>query len=143
MSDAPRWPIPGESPLRIAQTMARAYRTALAGEDPLTAAALDARMVAFGQSWIVEPEQIYDPYDAITTTEAAKLVCVGTTTIRQWAITPHPYKPGSVLLPKFGDRGKQSTYLVIHVGEAATLAHSVRLVRRATVTPLDSVTVTA
>jgi hypothetical protein len=146
MSDTPQWPFPGETPLRIARTVAHTYRAALLAADPAAARAIDARMAAFAQQWVTDPEQIHDPTDQITTSEAAALVSVSVGTVRQWACTPHPHTPGAMLLPRFDRRGREVTYLVTHVTAAAQIAQTTRLVRatparRAPELDTDAVTV--
>lgn len=121
------WPFPGDNALRRARAVASAYRQHLLDVDPELCALVDRRMLAFGQAWVVPAERLFDDDVAITTAEAALIASVSQDTIRQWACMPHPNNPGMPLLPRQRRRGRQMTYLVVHVkAAAAIMEHSRR-----------------
>lgn len=122
MTTISAWPFPGDTALLRARRIALAYREHLRNLNPQLCAAIDESMRAYGQTWIAPEADPYDDYDAITTAEAAQLVDVSQETIRQWACTPHPVDPTRMLLPRFGWRARQRTYLVVHVWHALELA---------------------
>lgn len=124
------WPFPGDGPLDIARKVAHAYRTALRLNSRSFCDQIDETMVESGQLWIVPQEDRYEPTDDVTTAEAAELVSKPPGTIRQWACTPHPTIEGRMLLPRFGWRGRERTYLVVHVREAAGLDETMQIPRR-------------
>lgn len=128
-NDVGIWPIAFATPIDIRETVARAYRTGLLNADPELCAKIDAQMLKFGQHWISDMEVRDEPTEEMTTTEAAVYACVHRNTILQWACTPHPCIEGRMLLPRFGWRGRERTYLALHVAEAKKTAHTVRLSR--------------
>lgn len=87
----PAWPVPGDSPLDQARSVARDYRSALLAADPATCAALDQRALAVGQPWII-PAQ--GPIDLNAMLTAPALVehlagAIRAEQIRQWAARGH------------------------------------------------------
>lgn len=129
-TDTGVWPIPFETPVQIREQVARAYRAALLNADPTMCEQLDERMLKFGQHWLIDREVRDEPTEEMTTSEAAIYACVSKETIRQWACTPHPCIADRKLLPRFGKRGSETTYLVCHVDEAKKTARTVRLSRK-------------
>lgn len=115
------WPFPGDNALARARRIALAYREHLKVTDPELCVAVDDMMRKWGQEWIAPDAYTYEPGDALTTAQAAVLVSVRTTTIRQWACSPHPADPSRPLLPRFGRQGRQTTYLIEHVQAAASI----------------------
>ncbi len=114
-----RWPFPDDSPVQRARHIAIMYRTRLRAVDRAAADDCDATARQFGETWIA-PEAVAYPDDKeVTTDEAASMANVTVDTIRQWACMPHPEKPGEPLLPRFGKRGRQRTYIARKVREAA------------------------
>lgn len=122
MTANPRWPWPGEDDLARARRVANAYREHLARANPQVCAALDDTMRAYGELWAIPVDMVYERDRAITTAEAAELVGVTPELIRHWARLPHPDDPDRTLLPRFRRRGRDMTYLVMHV-EAAVEAY--------------------
>lgn len=132
-TDAGVWPIAYETATQIREQVARAYRAALMNIDRATCEAIDDRMLRYGQAWLVDTEVRDEPTEEMTTTEAAIYACVRPDTIRQWACTPHPCIAGRMLLPRFGYRGRERTYLAVHVEEARKTAQTYRISRKAPV----------
>lgn len=126
------WPWPGDSPLKIARKVAAVYREHLRTTNRTLCDTVDDAMVDVGQLWIV-PQVEGDPTDTVTTAEAAALASVSRDTIRRWACTPHPRPeyPHHMLLPRFGRRGREVTYLRTHVEAARHIAATERVYRRA------------
>lgn len=77
-------------------------------------------MRSFGQTWVLPIQDNYGPGDAITTAQAAELVGVSPGVIRQWACMMHPTEDRA-LLPRHLRRGREMTYIVDHVREAAMI----------------------
>lgn len=77
-------------------------------------------MLAFGQTWVMPIEDNYKPGDAISTSEAAELVGVSREVIRQWACMRHPIDDRP-LLPRHRRRGREMTYIVDNVRDAARI----------------------
>jgi hypothetical protein len=115
------WPNPADTPLDRARRIANMYRAHLTQHAPLVAAGVDATCVSYGETWMVEKPDIVDPDSELTTAQAAELVHVTIRRIRDWAQTDHPEKPGQPLLPRFKMRGRERTYLAIHVLVAASV----------------------
>jgi len=65
-----------------------------------------------GETWLGSILVTYDNDQAITTRQAAQLLCVSEGVIRLWACTPHPTRPGHMLLARAGRRGRAQTYIV-------------------------------
>jgi hypothetical protein len=128
---ATAWPFPGDSPLKITRKVATVYREHLRLNGRPLCDVVDETMVAYGQLWIVPQVEHLDPTDDVTTAEAAALASVNPPTINQWACTPHPRPeyPGHMLLPRFGWRGRERTYLALHVLAAADIARTEKLRR--------------
>jgi hypothetical protein len=119
------WPFPGETPLQIARQVARAYRERLHLNNRELCEQTDQLMIGFGQPWVVPGIAHYDDDQAITGDLAAQLVSRTESVIKKWACTPHPERPGEMLLPRHGWSGKRRTYLVSAVKRAAELADAV------------------
>lgn len=68
------------------------------------------RAHAVGETWLGDSLVTYTEDQAITTREAARLLCVSEDVIRRWACTTLP--SGAPLLPRAGRQGRQQTYLV-------------------------------
>ena len=123
------WPNPADSALDRARRIVTMYRTYLAQLDPTAAAAVDATCASYGETWMLETPDLIDPDQQLTTAEAAELARVPAARIRTWACTPHPEKPGQMLLPRFERRGREQTYIAIHVLAAASLMRRRRNIR--------------
>lgn len=113
------WPWSLDTPLDRARKVAGMYRTRLKALAPAACAEADDVAVSFGEDWMVEKPDIVDPEDELTTAEAAALVRVSVRRIRDWAQAAHPERPDEPLLPRFKMRGKERTYLAVHVLAAA------------------------
>jgi hypothetical protein len=86
-----RWPVPGDSPLDQARSVARDYRNALHAVDPAACAALDQRALDVGQPWILP---VQGPIDLNAMCTAPALAehfagAVRAEQIRQWAARGH------------------------------------------------------
>lgn len=114
-----RWPFPGDTQLDRARKIAQMYRTRLRALNTDACDDADRTAAEFGETWVTPQLAVVDDADAITGDEAADLVNVTEDVIRQWACTDHPEKPGEMLLPRFGWRGRKRTYLAGQVREAA------------------------
>lgn len=79
-----KWPNKGDSPLTIARTVARTYRTHFHTANPSGCALVDDAMRGFGQLWIVSTVITTDADSLVTTFEAAELAGVTVETVRQW-----------------------------------------------------------
>lgn len=115
------WPWPVDTPLDRARKIAGMYRRHLATAAPGVCASVDAAAREFGETWMLETEDLVEPNREITTAEAAELVQVPVKRIREWACAEHPDKPGEPLLPRFKMRGRERTYLAQYVLAAAAL----------------------
>jgi hypothetical protein len=117
-----RWPFVNDHPLTRSRRAALAYRAALRLNNRSLCDQIDQTLVGYGETWVVEAEVTIDTdgLDEVTTTEAAELAHVPAWQIRHWAATPDPDRPGRMLLPTFGKRGKQNTYLARDVAAVAT-----------------------
>lgn len=122
------WPFPLDGPTERARKVGMMYRSRLRALAPAACDEADTTAASFGEDWMLAREVTVEPTTAVTTSEAAELIGVHVDTIRQWACTEHPQKPGDKLLPRFGRRGRERTYLAKHVYEARD---SVELDRRA------------
>jgi hypothetical protein len=118
----PDWPHPDHSPLERARWMARTYRAALRDVDTARADRCDERARRFGETWLLEHEDLIDDHTELTTAEAAELAGVSVGTLRNWACLPHPEREGETLLPRFGKRGRETLYLAGAVREAVKAA---------------------
>jgi hypothetical protein len=78
-----------------------------------------ARAQALGETWLGASMIVYTDDQAITTQEAAQLLCVSEDNIRDWARRAHPERPGRMLLPRAGLVGRQQTYLVRNLLDAS------------------------
>jgi hypothetical protein len=113
------WPWPGDTELAIARKIAIAYREHLRAMARDRCDALDDVMRHYGQTWMLAKPVLYDDTDQVTTAQAAELVSRRPQIIRKWATTPHPTRPGEMLLPRFGWDGRSRTYLAGDVRAAA------------------------
>lgn len=115
------WPNPADTALDRARRVAGMYRAQLRAVAPNTCDTLDDTVAAFGETWLLDKPDIIDPDQELTTSEAAELVRVHPDTIRKWACADHPQRPGELLLPRFGRRGRERTYIAAKVLEAARM----------------------
>jgi hypothetical protein len=113
------WPWPVDTPLDRARKIATMYRRHLLTAAPGVCASVDDTTRAFGETWLLDNEDIIDPQGELTTAEAAELVRVSVKRIREWAQATHPEDRSKPLLPRFKMRGKERTYLAEHVLAAA------------------------
>lgn len=114
------WPFPNDTVLERARRVAQAYREHLNTVAPELCGTVDKTMLAFGQTWVLPMEDNYKSGDAISTSEAAELVGVSRNVIRQWACMKHRFEDRP-LLPRLRRRGREMTYLVDSVREAARI----------------------
>ncbi len=115
------WPNPVDTPLDRARRIAGMYRARLKALAPAACAEADQAAVSFGEDWMIEKPDIVDPDAELTTAQAAELARVSIRRIRDWAQAEHPEKPGQPLLPRFKMRGRERTYIAIHVLAAASV----------------------
>jgi hypothetical protein len=132
LNDQPRrgaWPNPLDTPLDRARRIAGMYRARLRALDTAACDELDDTVRAFGETWMLDKPDLVDPDRELTTAEAAAYARVSQDMIRHWARLKHPKDPGKPLLPRFGWRGRERTYIAAKVVEAAVLAKTERLAR--------------
>lgn len=113
------WPWPVDTPVDKARKIAVMYRRHLLTVAPAVCATVDDTARAFGETWLLEREDLVEPDRELTTAQAAELVGVPVERIRKWACADHPEKPGEPLLPRFKMRGRERTYLAVNVLAAA------------------------
>jgi hypothetical protein len=113
------WPWPVDTPLDRARKIATMYRRHLLTAAPGVCASVDDTTRAFGETWLLETEDIVDPQAELTTAQAAELAQVSIQRIREWACATHPEDRSKPLLPRFKMRGRERTYLAEHVLAAA------------------------
>lgn len=113
------WPFPLDSEMDRARKVAMMYRARLRALNPAACDEADATAASFGEDWMLTRPQIIEPDQELTTATAAELVNVHVDTIRKWACMRHPEHPDQPLLPRFGRRGKETTYLAERVLAAA------------------------
>jgi hypothetical protein len=80
------WPYPGEAPLVRARRVAQAYRAALENANQEACDLIDARLMAWGETWVVPRLITWGPDDMITSAEAADVLCTspgGVSTLRR------------------------------------------------------------
>lgn len=116
------WPGGRDTPVGRARRIAGMYRARLRALDLDACAQCDEVAASFGETWMLERPDLVDDDRELTRAEAADLVDVHPDTIARWAGTRHPDDPDRMLLPRFGWRGKQRTYIAGKVREAAALA---------------------
>lgn len=78
------WPFPGDTALDRARRIAQSYRAELVAADPAAAGVLDARALAYGETWIVPQLATVDLDDLVTVDEAAELVGKTPAAIHKW-----------------------------------------------------------
>lgn len=120
------WPWPEDLPVDRARRIANSLLALLSADEAARHVATARRL---GETWLGAYLLTYTPDQAITTAEAAQLLSVSEDTIRQWACKPHPDDPTRPLLPRAGRRGRQQTYLVRCLFDAAQHARSRRLTK--------------
>lgn len=84
MTQAGRWPYPGDSELARARRVAQAYREHLHTANPTLCAAVDETMVGYGETWVVPHLVTCELDDWLTVTQACDLAAVKPATLRQW-----------------------------------------------------------
>ena len=125
------WPWPQDLPVDRARRIANSLLAQLDHLDHDEAAHNVAAAHRLGQTWLGSTLVTYEPDQAITTRQAAALLCVSEGVIRMWACTQHPTRPGQALLARAGRRGREQTYIVRSLYDAAFEAARMRGVRRA------------
>lgn len=120
------WPYAGDSITDIARKIAIAYRTHLHAASPSACDVLDEVMRHYAQLWLLPDTQALAPTDELTTSQAAARAGVSATRIRAWACQRHPVREGEAKLPRFGWRGRERTYLAVHLDEAKTIYDATR-----------------
>jgi hypothetical protein len=123
------WPNPVDTALDRARRIAGMYRAQLRILDLDACNRLDDTAASFGETWMLDKPDIIDGDRELTTNEAAELVQVQPNTIHHWARCKHPDGSGAPLLPRFGWRGKERTYIAAKVLEAAAIAARGQLTR--------------
>lgn len=116
------WPNPADTPLDRARRIAGMYRARLGALDPDARDDCDHTAANFGETWMLDKPDIIDPDRELTANEAAELVNAKPNTIHHWARLNHPDGSGNPLLPRFGWRGRERTFIAGKVLEAAALA---------------------
>lgn len=124
----PQWPYADHDPTTRARRLAGMYRAIAARADPTATAEADARASAWGETWMLDGEDLVDDDRELTTAEAAELVNVSPKTIRNWASLDHPERPGR-LLPRFGRRGRETLYIASDVRAAVAALRRVQHAR--------------
>lgn len=119
----PLWPYPDHDPTVRARRVAGMFRAALRSVSVTVADECDDRAKAFGETWMLDGEDLVDDDRELTTAQAAELVNVTVKTIRNWACLDHPERSGK-LLPRFGHVGRETTYI------AADVRAAVKVLRR-------------
>ena len=107
----PRWPNPIDDPTQRARRIAGMYRALLNTARPDLCQQSDQTARDRGETWMLERQEVIEPHQELTATEAAQLVNVAPKTIHNWAYLDHPENPHQKLLPKFKKRGRERTYL--------------------------------
>jgi hypothetical protein len=115
------WPNPADTPLDRARRIAGMYRARLGALDAAARDECDHTAASFGEDWMLEKPDIIDPDRELTAAEAAELVHARPNTIHHWARLNHPDGTGRPLLPRFGWRGRERTFIAGKVLEAASL----------------------
>jgi hypothetical protein len=121
------WPGNLDTPVGRARRIAGMYRQHLRTLDPERCDHLDATAVSFGETWMLEREDLIDDDQELTTAESAQLVGVHPDTIRRWAATKHPDDPQRMMLARYGWRVRERTYIAGKVREAAIMARKSQL----------------
>lgn len=125
------WPWPADLPVDRARRIANSLLAELAEIRPEHARQHVAAAHRLGQTWLGSTLVTHEPDQAITTREAAEMLCVSEGVIRLWACTPHPTRPDVMLLARAGRRGRQQTYIVRNLLNAAYEASRAKGIRRA------------
>lgn len=112
-----------------ARRVALMYRTRLGTLDREACDEADQAAASVGETWMLDKLDILDADKELTTAEAAELAKVPIRRIRDWACLDHPEKPGEPLLPRFKMRGRERTYLAVHVLAAAAAVRRQRHAR--------------
>lgn len=102
-----RWPIPGDTALDAARSIAREYRRALNTLDPELCARLDQQAIEFGQTWLLPAAATHHDDDWIPLTQAAELVGRTRDMIYKWATRDHRITP----------RRNRHGHLIVRVGD--------------------------
>jgi len=105
------------------------YRARLRALDTAACDDCDETAVSFGETWMLEREDLIDDDRELSTAEAGALVGVHPDTVRRWAATKDPRDGSRMLLPRFGWRGRERTYIAGKVREAAIMARTGQLAR--------------
>lgn len=129
MSDP--WPWPADLPVDRARRIANSLLAELFEVRPEHARQHVAAAHRLGETWLGSALVTYDNDQAITTRQAAALLCVSEGVIRLWACTPHPTRPGHMLLARAGRRGRAQTYIVRALWDASFEVNRMKGVRRA------------
>lgn len=115
------WPNPVDTALDRARRVAAMYRAHLRLLDLDACNRLDDTVASFGETWMLDKPDIVDPDAELTANEAGDLVRVPPNTVHHWARLKHPDGSGRPLLPRFGWRGKERTFIAGKVLEAAVI----------------------
>jgi len=118
------WPWPADNATERARRIANSLLALLPPEERERHIATAHRL---GETWLGSSLVTYTLEQAITTHQAATLLAVSEDVIRRWACLAHPRLPERPLLPRFRRQGREMTYLVKDLLDAA---HEVRISRR-------------
>lgn len=102
-----------------ARRIALMYRARLRTLNRDACTQADETAASFGETWMLDRLDIVNPDDVVTTAQAAELVRVPIERIRKWACANHPERPNEPLLPRAARRGRERTFLAVHVLAAA------------------------
>ncbi|MFD6565375.1 hypothetical protein [Micromonospora profundi] len=117
----PRWPSHLDNPTHRARRIAGMYRALLNSARPDLCRQADETAASKGETWMLERETLIDPDREVTAAEAAELVNVPPNTLHKWAALNHPDEPDRPLLPRYGKRGRERTFIAGKVLEAAAV----------------------
>jgi len=119
-------PFPRLPPVERARRIANSLLALLPDAERQT---MTARAHAVGETWLGARLVTYADDEAITTRQAAELLCVSEAVIRQWACMHHPADPDRRLLARAGRRGREQTYRVRDLLDASAAVRLARAVR--------------
>ncbi len=122
----PRWPNWTEGPTDRSRAVARMYRAMLNTARPDLCQQADDTATGFGETWMLEQPDTINPDQELTAAEAAALINVPPNTLHKWAAMNHPDHPDRPLLPRFGKRGRERTFIAGKVLEAAVAVQRAR-----------------
>lgn len=120
-----RWPRRGDSPVTIARTVARTYRTHFQAANPVGCAMVDDAMRAYGQLWIVSTVITTAAEDLVNTADAAELAGVTVEAIRKWRSRGYIDRDGQRRYLQVRARDAQD-WPLFEAGEVLAIAATIR-----------------